>query len=354
MAKKNETEIFIALVDAYTFQHPILRREHLESIAASAEPGSPLEGEVGDQVVWAASTAFESVLKHREKIEWPKVRAHVKRCIAKLQKQGQMRQRARKETKNLPRVRQPRRRPPQRSINESMLRALADQVESFPPRLWSGLSSRRLQETGVYEGEGLSLKKEDLPLGQLYAGLTVLARDMHDYLSQNPRSDSMNFEEIVTEVRLEDRAWYRQGAFPIYEGQDVSQLPTGLAAKAATGDPTVRGLGEPAIVHEWTVKPGKKLFLKFVAKFGSKLKETICGKEGPYEQFNKGLLGQKSLPTTIAASILTVGFSSATFWYPLAIYIAILLVKAGLKTYCEPSKKKESARGRSRSRSVLK
>ena len=87
----------------------------------------------------------------------------------------------------------------------------------------------------------------------------------------------------------------------------------------------------PAIVHEWTFKPGKRLLVKFGVKF----KDTICGADGPYEQFTNGLIGQAALPATIAAKILTVGFSAATFWYPLAVYVSVLLVKAGLKTYCE-------------------
>ena len=54
-----------------------------------------------------------------------------------------------------------------------------------------------------------------------------------------------------------------------------------------------------------------------------------------YVNIEKGLLGQADLPVAIASSILTAGFSAATFWYPLAVYLALLLMKTGLKTYCE-------------------
>jgi len=66
-----------------------------------------------------------------------------------------------------------------------------------------------------------------------------------------------------------------------------------------------------------------------------KFKDTICGKDGPYEQFTKGLVGQAALPSSIASSILAAGFSVETVWYPLAVYLSLLLVKTGLKTYCE-------------------
>ena len=53
------------------------------------------------------------------------------------------------------------------------------------------------------------------------------------------------------------------------------------------------------------------------------------------EKFEKDLLGQADLPVTIASCILAAGISVATFWYPLAIYFGLLLVRTGLKTYCE-------------------
>jgi len=85
------------------------------------------------------------------------------------------------------------------------------------------------------------------------------------------------------------------------------------------------------IVHEWTKFPGMKLFMKFSEKF----KEVICGKDGPYEKFNNGLIGQADLPVTIAATILSSGISITTFWIPIIVYVSILIVKTNLKVYCE-------------------
>jgi hypothetical protein len=93
------------------------------------------------------------------------------------------------------------------------------------------------------------------------------------------------------------------------------------------------GLGGQQIVHEWTFKAGKRLFLK-VAK---KSEETVCGPGGPYRAFinDDGLLGQADLPRTIAASIVVGSFNPAAFWCPLAAYAGLLVVKTGLKTFCE-------------------
>jgi hypothetical protein len=225
-------------------------------------------------------------------------------------------------------------------INEETLETLVNEVEAFVPTAPEGYMMRTIKERGFYEEQGLRFTHEDLPLGHLYAGLAVLARDMHQYLAKHPRDDAALFEEVVSSVNTEEERQYGPQAFPNYAGLPVDNLPEQLASAAADGQPTVAPLGERGIVHEWTFKPGKRL----LAKFGSKFKETICGKDGPYEQFNEGLLGQAALPTTIAGTILVAGFSPATFWYPLAVYVSILLVKTVLKTYCEPENSHRESR----------
>jgi len=218
-------------------------------------------------------------------------------------------------------------------INKEILKSLTREVETIIPAAFpTGLMDRRIKEVGFYEEGNLRVAYEDFAVGQLYAGLAVLARDMHQYLSQNPRDDATLFQEVITLVNIEERRIHGDKAFPDYAGLPVADLPAQLASAAAIGRPTVAPLGSRDIVHEWTFKPGKRLFVKF----GTEFKETICGQDGPYEQFNNGLLGQATLPRTIAITILAAGFSPATFWYPLAVYISILLVKTGLKTYCEP------------------
>lgn len=216
-------------------------------------------------------------------------------------------------------------------LNVALLKSLVAEVDDFPPAAPAGYMRRQIDATGFYEEQGLRFVADDFLVGLHYAGLAVLARDMHRYLAQHPRKDATLFEEVVSLVNAEDSKRYGGQAFPEYEGLPVDALPEGLASAAALGRPVVAPLGDRSIVHEWTFKPGKRLLVKF----GSKFKETICGKDGPYEQFNNGLLGQAALPTSIASTLLTAGFSAATFWYPVAVYISILLVKAGLKTYCE-------------------
>lgn len=216
-------------------------------------------------------------------------------------------------------------------INDALLRSLVREIDRFPPAVPGGYMRRQIDATGSYEECGLTFVADDFLVGLQYAGLAVLARDMHRYLAEHPRDDSTFFEQVVSLVHNEDSKQFGGGAFPNYEGLPVDNFPEGLASAADAGQLVIAPLGDRAIVHEWTFKPGKRLFVKFCSKF----KDTICGKDGPYEQFTKGLVGQAALPTTIASTVLTVGFSTATFWYPLAAYVSVLLVKTGLKTYCE-------------------
>jgi hypothetical protein len=216
-------------------------------------------------------------------------------------------------------------------INDTLLSALVREIDRFPPAFPGGHMKRQIDATGSFEEGGLTFVVEDVLVGLHYAGLAVLARDMHRYLAKHPRDDATVFEQVVSLVHSEDSKQYGSGAFPNYEGLPADNLPEGLASAADAGHFVIAPLGDNTIVHEWTFKPGKRLFVKFCSKF----KDTICGRDGPYEQFTKGLVGQAALPTTIASTVLTVGFSTATFWYPLAVYLSVMLVKTGLKTYCE-------------------
>jgi hypothetical protein len=213
-------------------------------------------------------------------------------------------------------------------IDERLVKNLVKQVEELPPAFPAGAMSRSIREFGSYDDLGLIFTDKDYEVGLYYAGLAVLARDMHQYIAEHPREDAGLFAEVVSAVHDVESTRYGDGAFPNYANLPATSLPTGMAAAADAGKLAILPLRDPAIVHEWTTKAGKRLFVKFGAKF----KSVICGPDGPYVQSNG--LGS-ALPTTIMGAILAAGFSAATFWYPLAVYLSLLLIKTGLKTYCE-------------------
>jgi hypothetical protein len=167
----------------------------------------------------------------------------------------------------------------------------------------------------------------------LAAGLTVLAKDVAEYLAATarPEEGAQLFQELYLAGLNEERQYWEAYGPNLFSTLEKAGLPFGFAQAATEGKADVFLLGDRSIMHEWTTFPGRDLLKEFATKF----KETICGKDGPYEKLMNGLIGQADLPITIAGAILAVGFSAATFWYPLAVYVGLLLAKAALKTYCE-------------------
>jgi hypothetical protein len=174
----------------------------------------------------------------------------------------------------------------------------------------------------------LVVSLEVLNDNQLLAGLAVLSKDLDLYLSQHPRKDAETFLRCYEEALKEDRkGWVGS---PFFEPPEKCRLPTDIATNAAQGKFDLKPLIDIAIVHEWTVMPGRKI----LECYQKELKDSICGATGPYEQFRSGLIGQAQLPAAIATTVLTAGVSVATLWYPLAVYLALLFIRAGLGTYC--------------------
>lgn len=172
---------------------------------------------------------------------------------------------------------------------------------------------------------------------QLYAGLTLMCKD----ISTNPDKNNArnNLSGLIESFFKEEQANFASSPLfqeePVYKTSGLSG--TNLKKGWYTGEISTI-LTDPAIVHEWTLIPGQKLFEKFKEKF----KDAICkGDDSPYMKMEKGLLGQADLPMTIVNAILTSGISASTFWIPVIVYFVLLLLKTGLKMYCEIDYKNE-------------
>jgi len=219
-----------------------------------------------------------------------------------------------------------------------LFNSLINEAENFPEvPLRRGRLKAALDRDGIYREDDLVFTKEDEKLAIYYAGFAILCKDINEYLSELPGDESTAlFNEVFNSVIYDEKRRYKAEAYPYsdpgFPDRDWrSNLPKGYAASAAQGSPTIENLDQSDLVHEKAVKPGKRLFDKFARKF----KETICGKGGPYEKFCNGLIGQADLPTAIVGAIIATGFSIATIWIPFLMYIVLLIIKAGLKTYCE-------------------
>jgi len=175
---------------------------------------------------------------------------------------------------------------------------------------------------------------------QLLSGLAVLMADAKEYFDLHTveGADVETFRSVYGDTMMTSGFWTDWEERKLWEMDvwdevnDVTGLEPGeLTERAAEGNPDVTPLGNPEIEHEWFMGPGEE----FLNRFGKKFRETICGPGGPYEQFEDGLIGQEQLPQVIVTTLLASGFSGGAVWIPMAAYVGLLLVKAGLKTYCE-------------------
>ncbi len=175
----------------------------------------------------------------------------------------------------------------------------------------------------------------------LQAGLAVLAKDTDAYLSILPasktdieaealRSSAQPFQEVIAEVKATDPRSAPGSTFKDVEKDPA--LPSGVAKDAdRKGRADVGPLLDKGIVKKATLSVGRK----FLARFSKRLKSNICGPQGLYLALRKGQLAQAAVPTTLATTVLTAGFSAATLWYPLAVYLSLLILRTGLDVYCQ-------------------
>ncbi len=169
----------------------------------------------------------------------------------------------------------------------------------------------------------------------LLAGLGYLVRDMDEYLSAaqpdyQQSVEAEKFLEVIGEMKDADKKEAAATSYAEFKRDESG--PRGMAEEASRGRVDL----SPLLTKKVVSKPATSAGRKFFNKFKKKLKVLICDEEnGPYGQLRKGLISQAAVPTTIATTILSSGFSAHTVWYPLTIYVALLVAQAGLDAYCD-------------------
>ena len=190
--------------------------------------------------------------------------------------------------------------------------------------------------------EAIAQKLSALPPDKLLAGLSVLVRDLDTIKGELQPREAAFFADTFEPIIAEERRDHRGNTIFI---ADKSNLPSGMASDYAKGKRGRNGLtsqlqlngieevlSSDAIVNERTTATGERILGKFMRK----CKDVICGKGGPYETFVKKSAGQKALEGQIGAAILGMGIAASSPLVPLGACCAVLLVKTGLKTLCDP------------------
>lgn len=210
---------------------------------------------------------------------------------------------------------------------EDVVKALVDEAMAFRTdfQYLDAATYFGSEETGA---DGKSL----LPY---YAAIAVLAREMHQYLDRNPRPDSVFFDEVVRSVHDADFVRWGAQAFPTYQNLLPDDLTFGVADLAAAGTPTLTLLDHPALVREWTTRPGLAVFHAYLKRLDDRLTPLICGDDGLYAKYAGRKVTAPEVHVLIVTAILTDTATPSAFWAPLGALMSVSLMRRGLKRYCQ-------------------
>jgi hypothetical protein len=193
---------------------------------------------------------------------------------------------------------------------------------------YTGVSWHALEKYNSFEeGSQFKMVPDDMNLTQLYAALSVYSKNALEYAQQHPEEKDPLLMDVFTLVNREETARFRNNAFPYNdEGfsykKELGFFPGSLAQKAAEGNPSVEGLDNEIIRHEW-------IFLRFLFEFGNKIKDQLCEYYKSHENESKDLVKEINRILLVRAGLFT-----ESVWIPIAGFIAVLLVKKGLDKFC--------------------
>ncbi len=292
--------------------------KHVAQLDGRCEPSDLKEWNKGVflQIPTAASHALDSIFSGAGPQDWNAIREVAKVLLDKRVRNHQQRIDGRRETRY-----------------EPLLCDLIRFVEKISPGSWWDVTA--------YESEE-SRPEDDWRLGSLYAGLTVLCRDMHLFLNEQPACGIEKlplFDDVIAEVRS-DQSLAGEIGFPNFTKEEAELLPRGLAAELCRERVTVVAgdeelcrdlelLKKPDIVYEWTIIPGKKLFISFMRTSKSRL-ETALADERRF--FEEARIGKKEIPFALFEAILQKCLrDDHPFWYPLAVYLGFLIDQTGFR-----------------------
>lgn len=221
-------------------------------------------------------------------------------------------------------------------LDRQALEKVVSDVVAISPRGEKPLTGRVaniITQEGRYVEAGLEFKMEDGLYTQLYCGLAVLARDMYHYPGTKNRTDAKHFMNLVEAVRDEEKINHYQNAFPSYKVVSDGTTPLDLTA-AEKGEPIdLTLLSEARIIHEWNFIPGKRFLVKLSQRID--IREAVCNTAGPRDFVKNVQEGVKTAAVLkVSEAILTATFSAAAFWYPLAAYAAVYILKQTYNAYC--------------------
>jgi hypothetical protein len=230
-----------------------------------------------------------------------------------------------------------------RAISPDQLALLVDAAsELLGPGEYAGSSWRdlnRLNEFAQAVGTPAEMRfdESDKSAMQAYAALAVWTRVIV------ADGSSPSITEIAASVAKIERTLYGSQAFP-YGGDPAkagvldAAFPDSTAV-AANPLAVLGRLSSDDFRHEWTVKPGKRLYEAIVVRLPAAARRAICEPNGlltRYESQKNFLEVAKEL-----ALLLVAVLGHEALLLPLSVTTAVIMVHRGLTSYCDEQRYQE-------------
>lgn len=200
--------------------------------------------------------------------------------------------------------------------------------------------------------EDVKQQEDDL----LLAGFAVLIKDTEDYCNNNGLDDpgTRKLHDVYLAMQNHDRFYWRAVDGRLHLDLREAGLPSDIARKAAEGDYDLSALFDDRIVnHEWTRGPGWHAFKTY-----TKLRKAEILKRPPQDKYQnlsqtpppprdytveelEALFFDSTKPphvpyVDLVEKLATTNSIVGCFWFPLLMYLAVLLVRSDFQTLSDP------------------
>lgn len=189
---------------------------------------------------------------------------------------------------------------------------------------------------------------KDLELGPLLSGLTILAKDTATYLTAHGVDNEMGegFRLAYLGMLSENRYYWERFRQKLYLPLGEARLPEGFASGAFNGNWDLQRLLEADLDHDWLRAPG----WHFLKTYSGQRKTDIlrglmlgdlgtafCEGRNPYKRESNGVADQEDTNPYkpiegVVGRLIGSDQEWGGFWYPVMLYLALLLHKTDFET----------------------
>jgi hypothetical protein len=175
-----------------------------------------------------------------------------------------------------------------------------------------------------------------IDIRQALAGLTILMKDTAEFLTAKGYRDpaTASFRVVFLDTLNEDRFYWESFGPALYASLTDNQLPHGVVDQANRGQFDVTPVTKANnIFHEWTHFVGWCFFKKFSQKHGS----AAIGEQGLAKDKQMLCTETEENVVKVAQRLLDKEFTDKGYWFPLVIFLALLIVRTKFETIAEPA-----------------